>query len=379
MKRILIFIDWFYPAYKAGGPVQSVLNLVNNLSGQYSIFVFTSDRDLGDRQSFPDIEVDCWNSWGNGVSVYYYSKQRLGIRTIHELLINIKPDTIYLNSMFSVRFALLPLLYCYLAKWSGKIVLAPRGMLHAGAMKYNTFKKRMVLKMFYFARVYRWLTFQATDEQESQDIKYYFPSSTVWLVGNFANTDIPSTKAIAKPAGEARLIFLSRISPKKGLLELLMAMENISAGYVIYLDIYGEIEDPAYWRLCEAQIGKAGSSTFISYKGPVPHEKVLSVLQASHFFVLPSAGENFGHAIYESFSASRPVIISNKTPWRNLESKSAGWDLPLSDWTVLTATLEKAASLPEDKWNTMCAGAKNIAFIYANDVSRLEKYKKMFD
>ena len=28
---VLVFIDWFYPAYKAGGPITSCLNLIDNL------------------------------------------------------------------------------------------------------------------------------------------------------------------------------------------------------------------------------------------------------------------------------------------------------------------------------------------------------------
>ena len=30
-KKVLICIDWFLPAYKAGGPIQSISNMVNHL------------------------------------------------------------------------------------------------------------------------------------------------------------------------------------------------------------------------------------------------------------------------------------------------------------------------------------------------------------
>ena len=38
---------------------------------------------------------------------------------------------------------------------------------------------------------------------------------------------------------------------------------------------------------------------------------------------LPSKGENFGHIIMESLAASTPVIISDLTPWKDLENARA--------------------------------------------------------
>ena len=47
-KKILIFIDWFLPGYKAGGPIQSVVNLINHLGHEYDFDVVTSNKDLGE-------------------------------------------------------------------------------------------------------------------------------------------------------------------------------------------------------------------------------------------------------------------------------------------------------------------------------------------
>ena len=50
--RILIFIDWFLPAYKAGGPIRSIANLVDNLHADFDFYIVTGDRDLGDKNPF---------------------------------------------------------------------------------------------------------------------------------------------------------------------------------------------------------------------------------------------------------------------------------------------------------------------------------------
>ena len=35
MKRILVMIDWFEPAYKAGGPIRTVSNMVKLLQDHF--------------------------------------------------------------------------------------------------------------------------------------------------------------------------------------------------------------------------------------------------------------------------------------------------------------------------------------------------------
>ena len=35
-------------------------------------------------------------------------------------------------------------------------------------------------------------------------------------------------------------------------------------------------------------------------------------------FLLPTGGENFGHAIFEALSCGVPALISDRTPWRDL-------------------------------------------------------------
>ena len=47
-NQVLIFIDWFLPAYKAGGPIKSVLNLTNCLSDTHDFYIISSNRDLDD-------------------------------------------------------------------------------------------------------------------------------------------------------------------------------------------------------------------------------------------------------------------------------------------------------------------------------------------
>lgn len=56
----MLVIDWFDPAYKAGGPIRSAVNFVRQLKDEFEIFVLTSDRDLNDIKPMNSIVVDKW-------------------------------------------------------------------------------------------------------------------------------------------------------------------------------------------------------------------------------------------------------------------------------------------------------------------------------
>ncbi len=63
--------------------------------------------------------------------------------------------------------------------------------------------------------------------------------------------------------------------------------------------------------------------------GPLPPDRVAEALRANHLLFLPTRSENFGHVILEALAAGCPVLLSDRTPWRNLARAGVGWDLPL--------------------------------------------------
>jgi hypothetical protein len=59
-SKLLIFSDWFYPGYKAGGPIKSVTNLSIALQKEIDVFVFTADTDLNETKPYPNIQANTW-------------------------------------------------------------------------------------------------------------------------------------------------------------------------------------------------------------------------------------------------------------------------------------------------------------------------------
>lgn len=114
-KKILVFVDWYLPGYKAGGPIQSVSNIVENLKEEFDFSIFTSDTDLGEMTPYANIESDTWLTIKK-VRIFYASKKFLSFFNILKVIKQNKVDVIYFNSFFSFYFTIIPLILCKILK-----------------------------------------------------------------------------------------------------------------------------------------------------------------------------------------------------------------------------------------------------------------------
>jgi hypothetical protein len=102
------------------------------------------------------------------------------------------------------------------------------------------------------------------------------------------------------------------------------------------------------------------SNVLVKYCGPLPPENVPERLGAYHFFVLPTLGENFGHAIHEALSAEVPVLIGCGTPWTSVTSMNAGWIIQ-PDIPAWHAAIQRAVMTPADEYALMAKSAGFVA------------------
>ena len=323
-KKILIFIDWFLPGYKAGGPVQSCAGLIEHLKSDFDFSVVTRNHDYHEDQPYVEIALDVWIENIEGFRIFYFSENSLSVSSIFRILKNTEYDFIYVNGMFSFYFSLIPVLISR----KSKVVLAVRGMLSPGALSVRAFKKVVFLSLSKLFGFYKKVVFQVSTPAEENYVKKYFPKSIIRIAGNIPRTLIPdiNPKPVKKP-GTLKLINIARISPEKNLLFALNLLTQCK--FNVTLDIFGTVNDVLYWEKCKKVIDAMPENIHCEYKGAINTELIQHKLKEAHFLFMPSAGENFGHSIYESLHAGCPVIISDQTPWRNLESVFAGWDISL--------------------------------------------------
>lgn len=94
---------------------------------------------------------------------------------------------------------------------------------------------------------------------------------------------------------------------------------------------------------------------------------------------MPSIGENFGHSIFESMSAGTPVIISNNTPWKNLESLNIGWDISLENEHKFADTIIYCSKMNQEEYDSMSEKVFKFAQDFIKNSNLINKTKKLFE
>jgi len=376
--RILIFADWYVPAFKAGGPIRSVYNLVNKFKSEYEFRVITSDRDLGDKEPFINLETDKWVDV-EGVPVMYVSPKNHKIKNIKKHIIDVNPDVIYLNSLFSFNYTLVPL---WLKKHFPdiKYILAPRGMLGEGALNIKKKKKEVFIGVARLTKLYKGIEWHATNDLEKKQILETFgKQSIVTIADNIASSPMYPEESLLKRKlnhlNVKRFLFVGRIARIKNVKKMIqwfIELDEDNSNYT--LDIYGSIEDEKYYKELKKLISNHDK---IHIHKEVHYSELKEIYSNSHFFVLPTKGENYGHVIIESLSYGCPVIISDKTPWRNLEQMGIGWDLPLEKNEEFKEIIKKCIEMEEKEFKPLTLKAFNFARKYINRKVLTTSYYKL--
>lgn len=375
-KKLLILIDWFSPGYKGGGPVQSILNLANALKDELEVKVVTRNTDYGEMTPYQTVRSDEWVHTEIGFAVMYLSSGNINYKKIKNIICEEKPDHIYLNSMFSLFFTIYPLLIVNQIKPDALLTVAPRGMLYGSALSKKWLKKKIYLFLSKWLYSCKKLRFHATNSDEALAIQKMFGNRQIFIANNLPAQLQYSFTTIEKKQGELKCIFIARIDPIKNLLLLIQILMLVKAEIVF--TIIGPAEDIQYWNLCKNEISKLPENICVHIIGPVEQSNVPEYLKDSHLYVLLTKGENFGHTIFESLLAGRPVLISDQTPWRGLAIKKVGADISLKDPSSVSRFIEIAASWSQKEFDEWAFNSWKYAKEYlANDVNR-ELYLDIF-
>lgn len=376
-----MFADYYLPGYKAGGPIRSVQSIFDGLKDDSDIYLITRDRDLGSSAPYNDVLTDQWTQFG-GVKVMYKVGNQISLSFLKEISKDINPDVVHLNSLMSVRFSFIPLISIWLNKaFTGKVLLSPRGELSGGALNLKKFQKKIYLLLFRTLGFHKYVKWIASSDGEKSDILHKFGQSgiAVTRVDNLPNVSQWKTKLereTAKNSKQLKLVFFSRIARMKNLDFLLIALKDLDIN--VQLSIYGPQEDLEYFNICSKIVDELPTNISVDFLGALPPSEVYNILKEFDLFVLPTLGENFGQAIWEALASSVPVLISDRTPWKNLESHGVGWDLSLENSAEFKSVLMQMYELGEENHQEMRAKCRDFAFDYVANSNSLKSLKDLY-
>lgn len=378
--KILTFVGCYLPGYKAGGPIRTIANIIDRLGDELEFKVVTADRDLHDTKAYPGIVIDGFNRLGKA-DVYYASPRTLSLKDFRKIINSIEFDIIYMNSFFSPPFTIKPLLLRKLRLIPTKpLILAPRGEFSSGALGLKSLKKRAYRLMAKALGLYRGITWQASSVYEEADIHQWFGKHVPVVVAPDLPPVLHSVDELPpkneKDTGRLKILFLSRISQMKNLKGALKIL-NVLEGKIQF-NIYGAKEDKNYWLACQKIINSLPENIQVRYCGSVAHDKVGAVMREHDIFFLPTFGENFGHVILEALCVGCPVLISDRTPWRDLESKKVGWDLPLEQPERFHAVLQKCVDMSHEDYVEWSQNACKYGYQITQDNHAVSQNRSLF-
>ncbi len=377
-KKILIFIDWFLPGYKAGGPVRSMANMVEYLGDRYEFYIVTRNTDYTETTPYTGISTNEWVGFSEGVKVFYASIEIQNLNNYREIIQSQNFSVAYVNGIYSWKYSILPLIA--LRGFKGKKIVASRGMLAQSAIDVKGGKKKVFLRLVKLFNLYKGVIFHVTNDKEKGDVKKVLGSRfKVQVADNLPKKALPEEKSIHKVGGALKLVSLARISPEKNTLFAIEKLKDFGdiKGEITF-DLYGQIYNEAYWDECKTVIEQLPKNIKVTHKGTINAEQVGETIQNYHALYLPSRGENFGHVILESFMSGRPVLISDQTPWRGLADEKCGFDVDLKRSTDYKSVLSDLLFMEQQEFDKWCEGARRKAEGFVNDPGLVKGYEELF-
>jgi glycosyltransferase involved in cell wall biosynthesis len=246
-----------------------------------------------------------------------------------------KPDLVHINGIWSPQ----NWGFQKIAQELGlKVVLSPHGMLEPWILEQNPWKKKLGLFLYQKKAIQRAEYIHATALMEADSIRTLGFKNPISIIPN--GIDLSDVKENKTDYGTRKMVFLSRIHPKKGIELLIEAWRNTDTK-----DWKLEIAGNGDENYIENLIQSAQDLKNVSFVGAQYGEDKWSFLRSADVMVLPTHSENFGIVVAEALAVGVPVITTQGTPWEDLEQFRCGWWIELSVLN-LKLTLEKVFDTP---------------------------------
>lgn len=386
-KTILVCAKYYEPMFIAGGGVVTMVNLISKLKDEFDFVIICEDRLPNDDKPFENIVANKWQYLHDkSVKIIYVSPSKRKILNLKKLIDSVNFDLIFLNSFFSQFTTFAFLLLNKYKDMNIPIIIAPRGELHSGALSSKKFKKYIYIKLINFFDFLNGFSWLVTDKNEKNDV-----SKNIKNVNDiFICEDIPqdlsnlntfhSSKLRAiKNSNNLHMVYISRILGKKGLknaIEAVISLSMLSSGNILF-DIYGPIVDNKYWAECLKIINKNKKNNLnISYLGELDIDEVIPTFRKYHFFLFPTLGENYGYVVHESLLGGCPIILTNNTPWKNLEDNKVGFNYDSN--AELDEILRKCMDMDNNTFEVMSSSSYSYGQKISKNSNSVEIISKIF-
>ena len=338
-----------------GGPAVTVPRLASSLAEQgVACTLVTLDySNLGPQTSAQGVELlslpaGCWTKRMRGWSPPLRSRllsQAASTDLIHNHGVWMFPN---LYARQAASHAGVPL------------VLSPRGMLEEWSLGRSRMKKFVAWHLWERKNLAAARLFHATSGAEASSLRKIGLRQPIAIIPNGVDIPDPSTfpsrrvleQKHTELIGRRWLLFLSRIHPKKGVLELIASWRDVERQFPGWHLILAGPDLDGYCVIARNKVAALGINRRVTFTGMLAETEKSAAFANAEVFVLPTHSENFGIAVAEALAYGLPVITTKNAPWPELESRRCGWWIDL-EHTALKRSIEDALRSSPDELREM--------------------------
>ena len=334
--RVCLVSSSFYPAIFYGGPISSTWDLSKKL-GEKNIEVYVSTTNADGNKRIKNIDTKEHIKQAENVFVRYYHEQLINIFSF-SFLFGIfsdikKSDVVYIQYLFHYTVLFSLLFSVFLGK---KIILCPRGSFSSFTLSNKrSWLKRLWLFLF-ISPLKNKIIWQASSYLEKEDILFYFPKVDVKIipdgidVDSFSNSNKMDKKELLKKYTNKDFKNVSDVVFSMGRLHKIKRFDILINAFELYLDENKNAKlliagaDDGVRNALENQIKELKLEDSVFMIGLVNFSQKKELLSNCSFFSLSSDFESFGIVVSEALACGVPVVVSDKTSWKNIEKNNCG-------------------------------------------------------
>lgn len=229
-------------------------------------------------------------------------------------------------------------------------IASPRSSLDPWALQHRGLKKKLAWWLYAKKDLNAAAGIHATADIEADNIRHAGVKAPVFVVPHGVDL-LPAGFDTNRSNRELhRLLFLSRLHPKKGLEDLIQAFAALNP-LDWELVIAGNDAD-GYSKKLQSLAATSRAHGRIHFHGPVSDNDKWALYASSDAFVLPSYSENFGLVVAEALACGVPVVTTTATPWHDLTANGCGWCIPTGTEN-LQNTLYQVCALDREQLQAM--------------------------
>ncbi len=237
-------------------------------------------------------------------------------------------------------------------RFQGITVIAPHGELDPYALNRSRYKKAVASLAYARKNLEATACMHATGENEVAAFRDFGLKSPIALIPNGVSQECFNATGNRErflqqqqlPSDGRYLLYVSRVTPKKGLPLLFDAIANSQAEMAGWRLLIAGPDEFGHVKELNELAAQLKIESHIQFLGPIFGQDKRDAFAAADLFVLPSHSEGNPMTVFEALAAGVPVLTTRACPCRHVEEHNAGWWVPAEKESIADALRDALAT-----------------------------------